>query len=65
MPKKQRLSIHFDFHVVDRDGKCMRLDHVLLYIHTPEEILLIHCLADSNPDSTTFLCESLCNTLLA
>lgn len=39
--------------------------HSALRIHTPEKIPLNHCLADPSPDSTTFLCESLCNTLLA
>lgn len=65
MPKKKRMSTHFDFHVVDRDGRWMRLAHFLLYTHSPEVIAVTPCLADLNPDPTTFLWESLCNILLA
>lgn len=41
MPKKKRMSTHFDFHVVDQDGRWMRLVHFLLYTHSPEVIPLI------------------------
>lgn len=65
MPKKKRMSTHFDFHMVDQDGRWMRLVHFLLYAHRPQQMPLIHWPADPSPDSTTFLRESLCDILLA
>lgn len=61
------MSIRSDFQVVDQDGRWVKINHFLLHVHAEEEeVPLIHCLADPNPDVTTSsLCEILfCNTFL-
>lgn len=62
------MSIRSDFQVVDQDGRWVKINHFLLHAHAEEEeeVPLIHCLADPNPDiNSSFLCKILfCNTFL-
>lgn len=60
MSKKKRMSTHFDFQVVDRDGSCTGIDHILLYAYTlPRRYHLIIVLltqAQTQPHSFVRAC---------